>query len=258
VLSTRQQHCLTHIGITQWCSRPAQALEPGTGVRQPDELNPPVPLQQTRPPAPSIEKPKKTPVAATVQLENLSDWGSTLQAIQACTACELAQSCTRKVPGKGSQQAALMIIGEAPGHDEDLQGQPFVGRAGQLLDKMLSAIDIDPASVYITNILKCRPPNNRDPKVEEVRACSAYLRAQIALVKPDVLLSVGRISAQNLLQDNSPVGQLRGRQFQLPDSDIPLLVTYHPAYLLRNPPEKAKVWEDLKALQRLLQQYAKH
>jgi len=151
-----------------------------------------------------------------------------------------------------------MIIGEAPGHDEDLQGQPFVGRAGQLLDKMLSAIDIDPASVYITNILKCRPPNNRDPKVEEVRACSAYLRAQIALVKPDVLLSVGRISAQNLLQDNSPVGQLRGRQFQLPDSDIPLLVTYHPAYLLRNPPEKAKVWEDLKALQRLLQQYAKH
>jgi len=258
VLSARQQHCLTHIGITQWSSRPAQALESGTGIHQAEESNPSVPLQQIKPPPSAIEKPNTAAAAPAVQLENLSDWESTLQAIQACTACELSQSCTRKVPGKGSQQASLMIIGEAPGHDEDLQGLPFVGRAGQLLDKMLRAINIAPESVYITNILKCRPPNNRDPKVEEVRACSAYLRAQIALVKPDVLLSVGRISAQNLLQDNSPVGQLRNRQFHLPDTDIPLLVTYHPAYLLRNPHQKARVWEDLKALLRLLQQYGKH
>ena len=257
MLSTRQQHCLTHIGITQWSTRPTQVFESGVDARASEELPPPLAVPESKAPAPQLATPHKAPAIPTVQIENLSDWEHTLQAIQACNACELAQSCTRKVPGKGSQQASLMIIGEAPGHDEDQQGLPFVGRAGQLLNKMLSAINIESESVYITNILKCRPPNNRDPKVEEVRACSAYLRAQIALVKPDVLLSVGRISAQNLLQDNSPVGQLRGRQFHLPDSEIPLLVTYHPAYLLRNPPEKAKVWEDLKALQRLLQ-HAKH
>lgn len=187
------------------------------------------------------------------ELEELTGWEQTLAAIQACQRCVLSSSCTRKVPGKGPRQAELMIIGEAPGHDEDIQGIPFVGRAGQLLDRMLQAIKLDPAAVYITNILKCRPPENRTPKVDEIRTCAPFLRAQIELVKPKVLLSVGRISAHNLLHNDTPVGQLRGKQFNLPESDIPLLVTYHPAYLLRNPHQKAQAWEDLKALQRLLQ-----
>lgn len=186
------------------------------------------------------------------QAFELDDWPNTLAAIEACQQCELASSCHRKVPGKGNQQADLMIIGEAPGHDEDLQGLPFVGRAGKLLDKMLQAIGLDPQQVYITNILKCRPPNNRDPKPDEVQTCSPFLQAQIRLLKPKVILSVGRISAQNLLHEQSPLGKLRGMQHRLPNTDIPLLVTYHPAYLLRNPADKAKAWEDLKALHRLL------
>ncbi len=182
----------------------------------------------------------------------LEDWDQTLAAIEACHNCALGDSCTHKVPGKGHQQAELMIIGEAPGRDEDLQGKPFVGRAGQLLDKMLQAIQLDPQQVYITNILKCRPPNNRDPQPDEIQSCAAFLQAQIRLVQPRVILSVGRISAQNLLQDHRPLGQLRNSLHRLPDTDIPLLVTYHPAYLLRNPVQKAKVWQDLKALHRIL------
>lgn len=183
---------------------------------------------------------------------DLDNWHNTLEAIEACHSCELANSCTRKVPGKGFTKADVLIVGEAPGHDEDIQGQPFVGRAGKLLDKMLWAIDVDPQKVYITNILKCRPPNNRDPKQEEVQACAQFLNAQIKLIQPKVIFSVGRISAQNLLRDQSPVGRLREREHVLPDTDIPLVVTYHPAYLLRNPPEKRKVWQDLKALRKIL------
>jgi DNA polymerase len=182
----------------------------------------------------------------------LDDWPGIERAIEACHSCALAESCTRKVAGKGNREADLMIIGEARGHEEDLQGKPFVGRAGQLLDRMLEAIQIDPPEVYITNILKCRPPQNRDPRPEEVSACNAFLQAQIKQIKPRVILSVGRISAQNLLQDQSPVGHLRAASHTLPGSDIPLCVTYHPAYLLRNPAEKAKVWQDLKALRRKL------
>jgi len=182
----------------------------------------------------------------------LTDWAETLQAIENCQNCELAENCTRKVPGKGMRQADLMIIGEAPGHEEDRQGTPFVGRAGQLLDRMLQAIDIRPDQVYITNILKCRPPNNRDPRPEEVVACSRFLQAQINLVQPRVIFSVGRVSAQNLLHNQTPVGKLRGQVFTLPGTEIPLRVTYHPAYLLRNPVDKAKVWQDLKALRQLL------
>ena len=192
------------------------------------------------------------PTRPTQKTYELGDWTQLHSAIDECQNCELAQSCSRKVPGKGAQQAGLMIIGEAPGHEEDRQGKPFVGRAGQLLDRMLEAIEIDPASVYITNILKCRPPNNRDPKPDEVVACSQFLQAQIRLVKPRVIFSVGRISAQNLLHNQTPVGRLRGQSMTLPGTDIPLRVTYHPAYLLRNPGEKAKAWEDLKALRRLL------
>ena len=251
MLSARQQHCLKGIGITQWQTRPSaeDAADGLAELEQTDTVATPAPIEQ--PPTQDVV----APAAATTENKayNVDDWPQTLQAIEACRNCSLAESCTRKVPGKGFQQADLMIVGEAPGRDEDIQGLPFVGRAGKLLDKMLQAIDLDLDKVYITNILKCRPPNNRDPRPEEVQACSQFLKAQIALVQPKVMLSVGRISAQNLLREQSPLGRLRTRQHTLPDTRIPLLVTYHPAYLLRNPADKSKVWDDLKNLQRILQ-----
>ena len=142
----------------------------------------------------------------------------------------------------------LLIIGEAPGQEEDRRGEPFVGRAGQLLDRMLVAIGLDRDTVYITNVLKCRPPDNRDPKPEEVRACAGYLRRQIELIEPRAILSVGRISAQSLLETAAPIGRLRGEWHTYGPRSTPLLVTYHPAYLLRKPAEKRKAWTDLKAV----------
>lgn len=248
MLTPRQQHCLNAIGVSAWQRRPAP--EAATLPGQTESI----PLAEADPVQPEISKPVEKLVAASVQSFELNDWTQTLQAIEACENCDLARTCTRKVPGKGFQQADLMIIGEAPGHDEDIQGQPFVGRAGKLLDKMLAAIGLGEDSVYITNILKCRPPGNRDPHADEIQACAPFLQAQIRLVQPKVILSVGRISAQNLLQQHSPLGKLRQQQHVLPGSDIPLLVTYHPAYLLRTPSEKARSWQDLKALHRLLHQ----
>lgn len=247
MLTPRQQHCLHGIGIRLWQPRPSAEETADDGFAE-AAIAPP---EVSSPPPPAIAEP--VPATPAVQKFVLSDWPATLQAIESCHNCQLADSCTRKVPGKGFEQAELMIIGEAPGHEEDRQGKPFVGRAGQLLDRMLQAIDIDPGKVYITNILKCRPPNNRDPRPEEVIACSQFLRAQIELVQPRVIFSVGRVSAQNLLKNQTPVGKLRGQSFVLPDTDIPLRVTYHPAYLLRNPADKAKVWQDLKALRQILQ-----
>ena len=145
-----------------------------------------------------------------------------------------------------------MIIGEGPGMEEDRKGEPFVGRSGQLLDKMLAAIGLQREQVYITNIVKCRPPDNRDPRQVEAEACRAYLQAQIELVAPKVILSVGRISAQNLLGQQQPVGKLIRQQHMLPGTSIPLKVSYHPAYLLRTPSAKAIAWNDLKIVHRLL------
>ncbi|MCK4709161.1 MAG: uracil-DNA glycosylase, partial [Gammaproteobacteria bacterium] len=169
-----------------------------------------------------------------------------------CAQCRLAQTRTHVVFGEGNENADVMFIGEAPGAEEDRQGRPFVGPAGQLLTKIIQSIQFEREEVYITNILKCRPPNNRDPHADEVQACSQFLEAQIKLIQPKVILSVGRISAQNLLKDHKPLGKLRGQKHVLPNTNLPLLVTYHPAYLLRNPAEKAKVWQDMKALHRLL------
>jgi DNA polymerase len=247
VLTERQQHCLHGIGITAWQIR--------SSISARTEVDEPVAEQFIQPSdieIPSAEEKTKPVEKIQSQVFDLTGWPQMLEAIEACKMCELAKSCTRKVPGKGQQQADLMIIGEAPGHDEDLQGIPFVGRAGHLLDKVLNAINLDSNNVYITNILKCRPPNNRDPHADEVLACSQFLQAQIKLIQPKVILSVGRISAQNLLKDHSPLGRLRDKEHVLPGTNLPLLVTYHPAYLLRNPAEKAKVWHDMKALLRLL------
>jgi DNA polymerase len=145
--------------------------------------------------------------------------------------------------GVGNTQADWLIIGEAPGAEEDRRGEPFVGRAGQLLDEMLRATGQSRGEVYIANVLKCRPPNNRDPELGEARACRGYLDRQIALLKPKIILAVGRIAAQTLLATDTPVGKLRGKLHHL--GDIPLVVTYHPAYLLRSPRQKSKSWADL-------------
>jgi DNA polymerase len=147
--------------------------------------------------------------------------------------------------GVGNRQAQWMVIGEAPGADEDAQGEPFVGRAGQLLNSMLKACGLAREQVFIANILKCRPPNNRDPTPTEASCCTPYLYRQIELVDPKLILCVGRIAAQNLLSTDTPIGKLRGRVHRLGAAQRPVVVTYHPAYLLRSPGEKRRAWDDL-------------
>jgi DNA polymerase len=179
------------------------------------------------------------------------DWEALERAVRDCQRCALCGTRSRTVFGVGSREARVMVVGEAPGAEEDRQGEPFVGRAGQLLDAVLRAAGFTRGQVYIANILKCRPPRNRDPQPEEVEHCLPYLQRQIELVDPALLLCVGRIAAQNLLGTDVPIGRLRGRVHRLP-SGRPVVVTYHPAYLLRSPGEKRKVWEDLKLVKEVL------
>ena len=177
------------------------------------------------------------------------DWAELEAATQACRACKLGASRHQAVFGSGSTQAHWMIVGEAPGAEEDRQGQPFVGAAGQLLDAMLHAIGLDrnaddpQHAVYIANVLKCRPPGNRNPEPQEVAQCAPLLQRQIALLQPRLILALGRFAAQSLLGSNAPISQLRGQLHQF--AGIPVIVSYHPAYLLRNPADKARVWRDL-------------
>jgi DNA polymerase len=173
------------------------------------------------------------------------DWEGLAEAVRGCKRCGLHSTRTQTVFGVGSRDAKLMVIGEAPGGEEDRQGEPFVGPAGQLLNAMLRAINLRREDVYIANILKCRPPNNRDPKPEEAATCTPYLNRQIELLRPRVILAVGRIASQWLLQTELPIGRLRGQVSRYGDTGIPLVVTYHPAYLLRTPHDKAKAWQDL-------------
>lgn len=188
-----------------------------------------------------------------VQREELDaanlDWDALRLCIADCTRCELSKSRTQTVFGIGNQKAHWMIIGEAPGAEEDRRGEPFVGRAGKLLDEMLRAIGESRDSVFIANILKCRPPENRDPKPAEAAACRSYLQRQIDLVQPKIILAVGKIAAQNLLGCDDPVGRMREKTHDF--NGIPLVVTYHPAYLLRSPSQKRKVWSDLCLASRL-------
>ena len=181
-------------------------------------------------------------------------WTTLAARVRSCTLCGLHGGRTQTVFGVGKRDAPLFVIGEAPGADEDRQGEPFVGRAGQLLNAMLRAIGLPREEVYIANILKCRPPGNRDPQPAEAASCTPYLTEQIALVRPRVLLAVGRISAQWLLQTDAPIGRLRGRVHTYGENGTPLVVTYHPAYLLRSPLEKAKAWTDLCMVRELLSQ----
>jgi len=162
-----------------------------------------------------------------------------------CQQCDLCHGRKQAVFGVGNPLADWMIIGEAPGAEEDRLGQPFVGRAGKLLDKMLLAIDLDRERAYIANVIKCRPDNNRDPRAEEIQQCLPFLQQQIALMRPKMILIVGRIAAQTLLQSQEAIGRLRGKVYRYQALDIPMVVTYHPAYLLRSPSEKQKSWQDL-------------
>jgi DNA polymerase len=172
-------------------------------------------------------------------------WPALRERVAACTLCELHVTRTQTVFGVGNPQARWMFIGEAPGAEEDRQGEPFVGRAGQLLTSMLRALGFARENVYIANVLKCRPPGNRDPRPEEARACRGYLERQIELVSPTLIVAIGRIAAQNLLQTETPLARLRGQVHSLGAERRPVLVTYHPAYLLRSPAEKRKAWQDL-------------
>ena len=172
------------------------------------------------------------------------------EAIRTCQLCPLGQTRTKFVYGVGSPEADVIFIGEAPGHVEDLQGEPFVGRAGQLLDRILAAIDLSRQDVYIGNILKCRPPNNRDPLPDEAEKCLPHLLEQVALIRPKLICALGRIAGQILLKTTAPLGKLRGQWYEF--EGTPLMVTYHPAALLRSPAYKKDTWADMQVLKKRL------
>ena len=182
-------------------------------------------------------------------------WETLTDAVAHCAACKLSATRTQGVLGVGDRNADWLIIGEAPGAEEDAQGEPFVGQAGKLLDAMLAAIGLQRGdNVYITNVLKSRPPGNRNPEPDEVAACRPYLLAQIELIQPKLILALGRFAAQSLLGTDEAIARLRGRVHQF--QHVPLVVTYHPAYLLRNLPDKARAWEDLCLARRTMQSLA--
>jgi DNA polymerase len=192
------------------------------------------------------------PLAAGRADVSTLDWPALRRAVADCRACSLCQSRRQTVFGTGHVQAQWLLVGEAPGEQEDAQGEPFVGAAGQLLDRMLAALALTRAEdgpqppgqrVYITNTLKCRPPRNRNPSAEEMATCEPFLARQVALLGPRLILALGRFAVQALLRSDEPIGKLRGRVHRY--EGVPVIVSYHPAYLLRSPHEKAKAWEDL-------------
>ena len=187
---------------------------------------------------------------SAVPVEALDDLQSYAQGVAGCTRCRLAQGRTQVVFGSGNPHADLMFVGEAPGFHEDKQGLPFVGQAGKLLEKLLAQIGMARTDVYIANVLKCRPPNNRTPAPLEVEACRPYLDRQIELLQPRLIVALGRSAANTLLGNDASIASLRGRAHRL--DGRPLVVTYHPAYLLRSLPDKARAWEDLLFARRLL------
>ena len=202
------------------------------------------PAEAEVPPIP--EPPVPTPLADPHRLAQIaaSDWRDLQIMVNNCRACALGETRQHAVFGAGNPRGSWLFVGEAPGAEEDRRGEAFVGRGGQLLDNMLKAMGLTrQQDVYIANVLKCRPPNNRDPLGPEVQSCLPYLQRQIALLQPRIIVALGRFAAQSLLQVTTPIGQLRGQTHHY--QQIPLIVTYHPAYLLRSPLEKRKAWEDL-------------
>ncbi len=240
-LDQRRRAMLAEMGLGGFSILPPRAAAPAQAPGEPPTAAPPArpgppPRQPIAPPAAAA-----APSAAAVPVLS---WEELRQAVTGCRACGLCDSRTNTVFGVGDPQPDWLVVGEAPGEQEDLQGEPFVGQAGKLLDNMLRAIGLDrQRKVYIANVLKCRPPGNRNPDPAEVARCEPFLRRQVELLRPKIILAMGRFAVQSLLGSAEPIGRLRGRVHLY--QGVPLVVTYHPAYLLRNLPEKAKAWADL-------------
>ena len=247
----RQHRLLAAMGLRVWTppagDAPVALAEPPVeAAAAPAPKAPPRAV-----PAVAEPRPLSPPPAGSGALGTLG-WPELREAVAACRACGLCERRTQTVFGVGSPQAQWMVVGEAPGEQEDREGEPFVGAAGQLLDRMLAALQLTRAQepgtpperqVYIANTLKCRPPGNRNPAPDELARCESFLVRQIELLKPRIILAMGRFAVQALLRSDEPIGRLRGRVHRY--QGVPLVVTYHPAYLLRNLPEKAKAWDDL-------------
>jgi uracil-DNA glycosylase len=265
----RQRAMLRAMGLPVWSPPSGEVAEVADVAehQMPQSESPPVdPAPRSVPVQPP---PQKVPLAAAVVAEVIQfagddgdgvgamDWPALRAAVAACRACALCEGRTQTVFGVGHPQADLMVVGEAPGEQEDRKGEPFVGPAGQLLDAMLLAIGMSrqegppERQVYIANTLKCRPPRNRNPEPAELAKCEPFLRRQLALVQPRIILAMGRFAVQQLLGSDEAIGRLRGRVHHY--AGVPLVVTYHPAYLLRQPADKAKAWEDLCLAASLLQ-----
>jgi uracil-DNA glycosylase family 4 len=244
----RQRAMLGAMGITVWTPAVVRRDENAAPLAAPPPAPPKQPLQADTGDARSARDGDDAHSAREAEIATL-DWPQLRESVAVCRACRLCEGRTQTVFGVGNERAHCMIVGEAPGENEDLQGEPFVGAAGQLLDRMLHAIGLTRASaepaqqVFIANTLKCRPPRNRNPEPDELALCSAYLRRQIDLVQPRLLLAMGRFAVQTLLDSSEPIGRLRGRVHRF--GERPVVVTYHPAYLLRNPADKARAWADL-------------
>ncbi len=218
-----------------------QALGIDVWIPKADSVQPPCAMasglvQALQPPTPAI------PVALAAETE-ATGWDALETAVAGCTRCGLCNTRKHTVFGTGNRQADWLFIGEGPGQHEDEQGKPFVGNAGQLLTEMIRAIGLSRDAVFITNVVKCRPPGNRDPHSDEIASCHPYLQQQINLIQPKIIVALGRIAAQKLLKTDAPLAQLRGKPHYF--SGVPLVVVYHPAYLLRTPIDKRKAWQDL-------------
>jgi len=247
-LDARQRAMLAEMGVPMFeplvCEPerpPAPLTQAPVAASQPQRAV----LQEAapRPAAPIALAPRASGI-------ELMEWDALEQAVAACRACKLCEGRRNTVFGVGDRQADWLIVGEAPGENEDLQGEPFVGQAGKLLDNMLKALGLDRRQkVYIANVLKCRPPGNRNPEPQEVAQCEPFLRRQVQLLQPRIILAMGRFAVQSLLGSSEPIGKLRGRRHEY--MGVPVVVTYHPAYLLRNLPDKAKAWSDLCLAQQL-------
>ena len=252
----RRVAMLQEMGIRLWLPPAAESVDDvAEEVTASPEPTPPPPAAKVAAPAVRVAPvPAPQPAAAGGQGPRpvgvaQMDWAALRTAVAGCTACGLCRGRQNTVFGVGNERAHWMLVGEAPGQQEDLQGEPFVGKAGQLLDNMLRAVGLLRAEappeqqVFIANVLKCRPPGNRNPEPAEVAQCEPFLKRQVALVQPRIILAMGRFAVQSLLQTQDPIGRLRGRVHTY--EGVPLIVTYHPAYLLRNPLDKARSWEDL-------------
>jgi DNA polymerase len=242
----------------EWRTRaqqnPPDPIEPPEPVPLPDEKEPP-PAEppQREPPRPDQPQPMKVDSPSVTVFRTQAD---ALVAIKTdigpdCSRCKLhTLGRTQVVFGVGNPSADLMFVGEAPGADEDIKGEPFVGRAGQLLTKIIEAIDLRREDVYIANVIKCRPPQNRNPEPDEVEQCEPFLFRQLDIIKPKVIVALGKFAAQSLLRTSEPITRIRGREYKYRDAI--LMPTYHPAYLLRNPSAKRDVWEDMKRVRAIL------